>query len=168
MTELDAFRAEKDEFFGGHPQSPLTREQRKGFHGLQYFPENDALRLEVKVEEFESKQTFEMQTSTGDVQIYEKFGKFTFDVDGEQTELTIYRSEHGFFLPFVDILAGEETYPAGRYLDPEPLPGGYFIVDFNIAYNPYCAYNEMWSCPITPAENRLKVAIRAGEKLFHA
>lgn len=168
MTELDAFRAEKDEFFGGHPQSPLTREQRKDFHGLQYFPENDALRLEVRVDEFADKHTFEMQTSTGDVQVYEKFGKFSFEVDGEQAELTIYRSEHGFFLPFVDILAGKETYPAGRYLDLEPLPGGHFIVDFNIAYNPYCAYNEMWSCPITPAENRLKVAIRAGEKLFHA
>lgn len=168
MSELDAFRAEKDEFFGGHPQSPLTREQRKDFRGLQYFPENDALRLEVKVEEFEDKQTFEMQTSTGDVQVYEKFGKFRFLVDGDEAELTIYRSQHGFFLPFVDTLAGKETYPAGRYLDPEPLPGGYFIVDFNIAYNPYCAYNEMWSCPITPAENRLKVAIRAGEKIFHA
>ena len=168
MSELDAFRAEKDEFFGGHPQSPLTREQRKDFHGLQYFPENDSLRLEVKVDEFENKQKFEMQTSTGDVQVYEKFGKFSFEVDGEQAELTIYRSEHGFFLPFVDILAGKETYPAGRYLDLEPLPGGHFIVNFNIAYNPYCAYNEMWSCPITPAENRLKVAIRAGEKLFHA
>ncbi len=168
MSELDAFRAEKDEFFGGHPQSPLTREQRKDFHGLQYFPENDSLRLEVKVDEFENKQKFEMQTSTGDVQVYEKFGKFSFEVDGEQAELTIYRSEHGFFLPFIDILAGKETYPAGRYLDLEPLPGGHFIVDFNIAYNPYCAYNEMWSCPITPAENRLKVAIRAGEKLFHA
>ncbi|MBL8100911.1 MAG: DUF1684 domain-containing protein [Anaerolineales bacterium] len=168
MSELDAFRAEKDEFFGSHPQSPLTREQRMDFRGLQYFPENDALRLEVKVEEFEDKQTFEMQTSTGDVQVYEKFGKFRFLVDGNEAELTIYRSQHGFFLPFVDTLAGKETYPAGRYLDPEPLPGGYFIVDFNVAYNPYCAYNEMWSCPITPAENRLKVAIRAGEKIFHA
>jgi len=163
MTELDEFRAEKDEFFGSHPQSPLTREQKKVFHGLQYFPENDSLRLEVKVEEFENKQSFEMQTSTGDIQIYEKFGKFRFEVDEEQAELTIYQSQHGFFLPFVDILAGKETYPAGRYLEPEPLPGGRFIVDFNIAYNPYCAYNEMWSCPITPAENRLKVAIRAGE-----
>ena len=168
MTELDAFRAEKDEFFGSHPQSPLTREQKQDFHGLQYFPENDSLRLEVKVDEFENKQTFEMQTSTGDVQIYEKFGKFRFEVDGEEAELTIYQSQHGFFLPFVDTLAGKETYPAGRYLEPEPLPGGHFIVDFNIAYNPYCAYNEMWSCPITPAENRLKVEIRAGEKLFHA
>ncbi len=168
MTELDAFRAEKDEFFGGHPQSPLTREQKKDFHGLQYFPENNSLRLEVKVDEFENKQAFEMQTSTGDVQVYEKFGKFHFEVDGEAVELTIYQSQNGFFLPFVDSLAGKETYPAGRYLEPESLPGGHFIVDFNIAYNPYCAYNEMWSCPITPAENRLKVAIRAGEKLFHA
>lgn len=167
MSELNLFRVEKDEFFGSHPQSPLTREQRKDFKGLHYFPENDALRLEVKVDEFEDKQTFEMQTSTGTVQVYERFGKFQFVVDGVTAELTIYRSQHGFFLPFVDILAGRETYPAGRYLDPEPLPGGYFFVDFNVAYNPYCAYNEMWSCPITPAENRLKVAIRAGEKLFH-
>ena len=166
MTELDMFRAEKDAFFGGNTQSPLTREQRKDFKGLRYFPENEALRLEVKVEEFPDKDQFNMQTSTGDVQVYERFGKFSFDVEGEQAELTIYRSQHGFFLPFVDSLADVETYPAGRYLEPEPLPGGRFIVDFNYAYNPYCAYNEMWSCPITPAENRLKVAIRAGEKLF--
>lgn len=167
MTELDSFRAEKDAFFGGHPQSPLTPEQREDFKGLMYFPENDSLRLEVMVEEIPEKPRFEMQTSTGDVQIYERFGTFKFPVDGQDAELTIYRGQHGFFLPFVDSLAGKETYPAGRYLEPEPLPGGRFIIDFNYAYNPYCAYNEMWSCPITPAENRLKVAIRAGEKLFH-
>lgn len=167
MTQLEEFRAEKDEFFGGHPQSPLTREQKKDFKGLYYFPENAALRLEVKVDEFEDKASFEMQTSTGSVQLYEKFGKIHFTVDGQEAELTIYQSQHGFFLPFVDSLAGKETYPAGRYLEPEPLADGRFLVDFNIAYNPYCAYNEMWSCPITPAENRLKVAIRAGEKLFH-
>lgn len=167
MTELDDFRAEKDAMFGGHPQSPLTSDQKKDFQGLSYFPENEALRLEVKVDEFEAKERFEMQTSTGSVQTYEKFGRFKFDVDGEEAELTIYQSQHGYFLPFVDSLAGKETYPAGRYLEPEPLPGGRFFVDFNLAYNPYCAYNEMWSCPITPAENRLKVAVRAGEKLFH-
>mgnify|MGYP000889992019 FL=1 len=166
MTELTAFRTEKDQFFGGHPQSPLTREQRKVFKGLRYFPENDSLCLEVKVEEFPEKVRFDMQTSTGDVQAYEKFGHFKFAVEGEEAGLTIYRSQHGYFLPFVDSLANIDTYPAGRYLEPEPLPGGRFLVDFNYAYNPYCAYNEMWSCPITPAENRLKVAIRAGEKLF--
>jgi uncharacterized protein (DUF1684 family) len=167
MTELEEFRAEKDEFFGTHPQSPLTKEQRKVFRGLNYFPENESLRLEVKVDEFHIKEQFEMQTSTGDVQSYKKYGKFRFTVNGVEAELTIYQSEHGFFLPFVDSLAGTETYPAGRYLEPEPLPGNHFLVDFNLAYNPYCAYNEMWSCPITPAENRLKVAVQAGEKLFH-
>lgn len=167
MNELDAFRAEKDAFFAAHPQSPLTPAQRQRFKGLSYFPENEALRLEVQVEEFADKERFEMQTTSGDAQVYERFGRFKFHVDGEQAELTIYQSPHGFFLPFVDSLAGTETYPAGRYLEPEPLPGGRFFVDFNLAYNPYCAYNEIWSCPITPPENRLKVAIRAGEKLFH-
>lgn len=167
MTELEAFRAEKNEFYASHPQSPLTREQKQGFTGLNYFPEEASLRLEVKVDEFPVKDSFEMQTSTGDVQHYQKFGRFRFAVDGIEAELTIYQNQHGYFLPFVDSLAGSETYPAGRYLEPEPLIGGRFLVDFNVAYNPYCAYNEMWSCPITPAENRLKVAIRAGEKLFH-
>lgn len=167
MTELDSFRAEKDEFFKSHSQSPLAWDQRRTFRGLNYFPENDSLRFETKVEEFAVKEEFDMQTSTGGVQHYERFGRFSFLVGKEMVELTIYRSEHGFFLPFVDSLAGSETYPAGRYLEPEPLPGGRFFIDFNLAYNPYCAYNEMWSCPITPAENRLKVPIRAGEKLFH-
>ena len=166
MSELTAFRAEKDDFFKHHPQSPLTPEQRRGFTGLQYFPENDALRLEVQVERLFDQQPMQMQTSTGGVQAYVRYGRFKFQVDGEPAELTIYQNESGYFLPFVDSLAGKETYPAGRYLEPETLPGNRFLVDFNIAYNPYCAYNEMWSCPITPAENRLKVSIRAGEKSF--
>ncbi|OGO28881.1 MAG: hypothetical protein A2W33_01000 [Chloroflexi bacterium RBG_16_52_11] len=167
MSELEAMRAEKDEFFAHHPQSPLTPEQKQTFKGLNYFAENPDLRLEVQVDELPEKERLEMQTSTGDVQRYERFGRFRFMVEGQEAELTIYQSEGGFFLPFVDSLAGQETYPAGRYLEPEPLPDGRFRVDFNLAYNPYCAYNEMWSCPITPFENRLKVAIRAGEKSFH-
>ncbi len=167
MSELDEFRTEKDDFFKSHPQSPLTREQKKEFKGLSYFPENEALRLEVQVDLLNDQKPMMMQTSTGGVQEYLRYGKFKFQADGQEAELTIYQSEHGFFLPFVDSLAGKETYPAGRYLDPEPLPGNRFLVDFNVAYNPYCAYNEMWSCPITPAENRLKIPVRAGEKLFH-
>jgi len=167
MSELDDFRTEKDEFYKNSFQSPLTREQKRDFKGLKYFPENEALRLEVQVELLNDSNPMVMQTSTGGVQEYMRFGKFKFDVDGQVAELTIYQSNHGFFLPFVDSLAGKETYPAGRYLDLDLLPGNRFIVDFNIAYNPLCAYNEMWSCPITPGENRLKVPIRAGEKLFH-
>jgi uncharacterized protein (DUF1684 family) len=167
MSELQEFRKDKDDFFQRHSQSPLTPEQRQAFHGLNYYPENDDLRLEVQVDEFDPRDTVEMQTNTGDSQVYERLGRFRFRVDGQDAELTIYQSPNGFFLPFVDSLAGQETYPAGRYLEPEPLPGKRFLVDFNLAYNPYCAYNEMWSCPITPFENRLKVPIRAGEKLFH-
>ena len=166
MSELEDFRAEKDDFFGHHPQSPLTPEQKRGFQGLNYFPESEALRLEVLVEPLNDPKPMLMQTSTGGVQEYTRYGKFSFQVDGQSAELTIYQGDHGYFLPFIDSLAGKETYPAGRYLEPEPLPGNRFVVDFNIAYNPYCAYNEMWSCPITPAENRLKVPVRAGEKLF--
>ena len=166
MSELTDFRLDKDEFYKHHPQSPLTPEQQQGFTGLEYFPENDDLRLEVNVEKFPDQQPMQMQTSTGGVQTYVRYGRFKFQVDGQPAELTIYQSSNGYFLPFVDSLAGTETYPAGRYLEPEPLPGERFLVDFNVAYNPLCAYNDMWSCPITPAENRLKVPIRAGEKLF--
>ena len=166
MTDLDDFRAEKDAFFARHPQSPLTREQKRDFKGLAYFPENPALRLETAVEEFEPKDTVEMQTSTGAVQRYQRFGRFTFTVDGQEAALTIYASDNGYFLPFVDALAGKETYGAGRYVEPEPLGDGKFLVDFNLAYNPYCAYNEKWSCPVPPFENRIKVPVRAGEKAF--
>lgn len=168
MTDLETFRAQKDEFFASHPQSPLTPEQKKNFEGLDYFPENPALRLEVVVEEFPKREVIEMQTTTGDVQRYQKYGRFKFEVDGQEAELTIYLGQHGFFLPFGDSLANKETYGAGRYLEPEPLRGGKFLVDFNLAYNPYCAYNERWSCPLTPFENRVKVPIRAGEKTFKA
>jgi len=167
MTDLEMLRAQKDDFFGSHPQSPLTAEQRKNFDGLKYFPENPALRLEVKVEELAAKEKIVMQTTTGDEQHYTRYGKIKFLAEGPEAELTIYEGAHGFFLPFVDSLANQETYPAGRYLEPEPLGGGKFLVDFNLAYNPYCAYNDHWSCPLTPFENRLKVPIRAGEKLYH-
>src|SRR5574341_2258008 len=119
MTELESFRAEKDEFFASHPQSPLMPEQKRSFKGLHYFLENPALRLDVTVEEFSQKNKIQMQTTTGGVQTYTRFGKFKFTVDGQAAELTLYASPHGFFLPFVDSLAGVETYGAGRYLEPE-------------------------------------------------
>jgi uncharacterized protein (DUF1684 family) len=168
MQDLSAFRAEKDAFFAHHGQSPLTRAQKEHFQGLAYFPESPQLRFEVKVERSPEQEEIHMQTSTGDVQNYRRYGKFIFRVDGQEAELTIFRDGHGFFLPFVDSLAGKETYPAGRYLEPEPLPDGRFRIDFNLAYNPYCAYNDQWSCPLTPPDNRLKVPVRAGEKMFHS
>jgi uncharacterized protein (DUF1684 family) len=166
MNDLQTLRLQKDEFFAHDAHSPLTAEQKQNFEGLEYFPENPDLRLEVEVQEDPENEALNMQTSTGDFQPFRRYGTFSFEVEGQPAELTIYVNEHGFFMPFVDSLRGTETYPAGRYLEPEPLPNGKFLVDFNLAYNPYCAYNEMYSCPLPPAENRLQVPIRAGEKIF--
>lgn len=166
MNQLKEFRDSKDDFFSSHPQSPLTLEQKRNFHGLEYFEENPDLRLEVEVEIFSKQEQVAIQTSTGQTLFYTRYGKFKFLVDGQEIVLTLYSSDHGFFLPFTDSLAGKETYSAGRYLEPDLLSGDRFRVDFNLAYNPYCAYNEMWSCPLTPPENHLKVPIRAGEKIF--
>ena len=167
MTALDDFRAEKDAFFGADRQSPLTGEQKAAFSGLNYFPENPDLVFEVEVEPFANPERVHVQTTTGDEREYLRYARFKFPVEGQEAELTIFQAEYGFFLPFVDSLANHETYGAGRYLDPESEDGRHFLIDFNLAYNPYCAYNERWSCPLTPFENRLKLPIRAGEKVFH-
>ncbi len=129
MNELEAFRKEKDHFFATSPQSPLRREQKRDFHGLSYFSENPDLRFELTLDAFEDKDTIQVQTSTGSVQTYIRYGRFNFLVDGQEADLVLYYNDNGFFLPFVDSLAGKETYGAGRYLEPEPLderqvPGG--------------------------------------------
>ena len=166
MSSLDEFRAAKDDFFANDHHSPLTLGQREEFSGLSYFPENPALRLEVDVEKFLEQEEVQLLTSTGDVQTYTRYGRFSFKIHDQEAELTIFHNENGYFLLFVDSLSGAETYGAGRYLEPEELSNGKFLIDFNLAYNPYCAYNEMWSCPLPPAENRINVPIQAGEKNF--
>jgi len=166
MTELEEFRRQKDEFFQHSQHSPLKPEQRRSFTGLRYFPDNPELDLTVDVERDLEKKPVTMQTNTGTAQLYDRYGRFSLAVEGQRVSLTIFRNQHGFFLPFVDSLAGQETYPAGRYLEPEEIGKNRFRVNFNMAYNPYCAYNELWSCPITPAENRIPLPIRAGEKVF--
>ena len=90
-----------------------------------------------------------------------------FDVAGERVALIAYEQGDELFIPFRDATSGKETYGAGRYVEAEPLGGGRFTLDFNRAYNPYCAYNDAWRCPLPPSENWLAVAIRAGELSFH-
>ena len=166
MTQLEDYRKRKDHFMAHDQHSPMTGEQQENFKRLSYYPENPGLRLEIAVEPFEEQAHVEMQTSTGDLRTYTRYGGFQFEVNGEVAELTLFASPNGYFLPFVDANAGTETYGAGRYLDPELLANGKFLIDFNLAYNPYCAYNENYSCPLPPAENRLTVVIEAGEKIF--
>ena len=170
MPELSEYKLAKDDFFGADQHSPLTPKQRHKFSGLSYYPENHHLRFALKLEEFPDaeKETIQMVTSTGDSQPHVRWGWLRFVVDGETVSLTVYRGIDGdeLFLPFADVTTGRETYGAGRYLEIVPMDGGLHLVDFNYAYNPYCAYNPRWSCPIPPMENRLKVPICAGEKLF--
>lgn len=165
-SALENEREQKDHFFQNHPQSPLTPDQRAKFESLDYFAPNADLYLLLAPEEFSDKQEVQIQTSTGDVQHYQRWGKVKFAVGAENVELTLFfNPNHGhFFLPFKDTTSGPETYGAGRYLDPQRLADGRFLIDFNHAYSPYCAYNANWSCPLTPAENVLKVRIEAGEK----
>lgn len=162
---LILMRRQKDDFFKHQPQSPLTPEQQKTFSGLRYYDYNAELDLVTTVTPFAKQDEFIMQTSSGQQKQYTRYGEFTFTVDGEEVRLTIYEAPFGFFLPFTDANAGAETYGAGRYVEPEQLDGDTFHIDLNQVYNPYCAYNDGWNCPITPVENRLKVAIRAGEML---
>ncbi len=174
MSELFQFRAEVDDFLQFHPQSPLDEEQREAFQGLDYFDTNEDLILEVEVERFpDDEPTIEMTTNTGEKRLFRRWGRFAFQVDGEDAALTIYSDPHGreLFMPFRDATSGSESYGAGRYMDNHrpgfrQLPGGKLEVDFNYAYNPYCAYQLGYSCPLPPPENWLTVQIRAGEKKF--
>lgn len=167
MNELENFRNHKDLFFEQDPHSPLSKEQKENFQGLDYFPENPDLRLIMGVEPFEVQEEVQIQTSTGEVQPYIKFGMLPFEIQGQSASLILYIGKDGDpFVPFTDATSGKETYGAGRYLEPQALGEGKFLVDFNLAYNPWCAYSPVFSCPLPPAENRLEVAILAGEKDF--
>jgi len=170
MSDLCKFRKRKDKFFKSNPQSPLTDEQRINFSGLNYFPENPALRFELNIERYDKPGLTAMQTNRGTVQEYYQIGQIHFSVDGDTATLQVYEpvdDPGNYFMPFVDATAPWETYGAGRYLEPELIGKDKLLVDFNVAYNPYCAYNNEWSCPFPPLVNRLKVRIEAGEKKFH-
>lgn len=174
MSQLQDFRREIDQFMKGHPQSPLDHDQRHDFNGLDYYDYNQDLVMEVEIDRFpEDEPVVVMQTSTGDTQEYRRWGQFGFQVGDEEATMVIYSDAHGheFFMPFKDSTNGSETYGAGRYMD-DHRPGlrqlrpDRFEIDFNYAYNPYCAYSPYYSCPLPPRENWLKVPIRAGEKDF--
>lgn len=166
MNELEEFRRNKNEFFRTGHESPISEQDRTSFAGLKYFPENPTLKFLVPVEKV-SEENVSFTTSTGETKVYKKIGKLKFEVENQPAELTLYQAESGtYFLPFRDATSGKETYGAGRYLEVEEKEGK-FELDFNYAYNPYCAYNEGYSCPLPPAENWLKVPIQAGEKNYH-
>ena len=163
MSALTQLRKQKDDFFGSSPDSPV--DDRSGFTGLDYYDEEPSLSLELEIEPADGSEV-RVQTSDGQHRVYTREAVVSFEVDGGEVSLTLYGTVHGhgYFLPFRDSTSGKETYGAGRYLDVEPATRGKVKIDFNLAYNPFCAYNDAYSCPLPPGENWLQVPIRAGEK----
>jgi uncharacterized protein (DUF1684 family) len=170
---VENYRAEKDAFFKSAPGSPIPHDERDEFTGLPYYPVDVDLVFEgLNLEPYtgDEPSSFQIPTSDGKLRPARRAGTFSFGLDGEPHRLTAYElegahSDGRLFLPFLDATSGRETYGAGRYLDLEPDDDGTYAIDFNLAYHPSCVYAPDFSCPLTPAENRLPVRIEAGERL---
>jgi uncharacterized protein (DUF1684 family) len=164
---LGEFREQKDAFLRDDPHSPLPHEARHTFSGLQYFPHNPDLTFVVPIDRDVPSDPLPMPTSTGEEGEMHRFGKVHLEVDGTPVDLTIFGDDpNDLFLPMRDATSGKETYGAGRYMEPFMVDEHSVLVDFNYLFNPFCAYNESYSCPLPPMENWLKVPIRGGEKTF--
>jgi hypothetical protein len=167
------WRTARDELFRAHPQSPLPADVRASFSGLEYFDYDPALRVLAEVENAEPARR-EIATSGEAPYAFVRYGRARFDLAGEALALDLYWLEGyggGLFLPVADATSGRETYVAGRYLL-DTVKGadlgerdGRLVLDFNFAYNPSCAYDARWVCPLTPPENRLAVPVRGGERI---
>ena len=164
--DVATLRREKDRFFGKSDDSPLTHEQRHVFSGLRYFADDPAFRFEVLLESDPARAVEPVETSDGRTNELVRAGRVRFRIGGRDASLVGYEQERSLFIPFRDQTSGHETYGAGRYVEAEPLGDGRYLLDFNRAYNPYCAYNENWSCPLPPRDNWLDVEIRAGEQTY--
>lgn len=173
-SRLLADRQEKEECFLDHERSPLTGEQKKAFDGLNFYPVDLEYRVRATIREHPSKDTIEMAMSAQGTQKYIRWGEFEFSVSDYNGKLQVYKPlqysddyQPYFFIPFRDQTNGESTYGEGRYLDIPIHESDTYIIDFNRAYNPYCAYNPGgWSCPLPPQENTLDFPLRAGEKAY--
>lgn len=169
---IEKGRKEKDDFMKNGEGSPFAKSPEQ-FTGLKYFPPNAKYRISADLEPIENKQVVRLQTSDGKEQQYVEYARATFTLDKVRCSLLILEvieqgpNRGGLFLAFADQTSAIETYGAGRYLDLKKVPGATNItLDFNEAYNPYCAYNEEFSCPFPPKENLLNVIISAGEKTY--
>jgi uncharacterized protein (DUF1684 family) len=164
-------RAEKDRFFGEHRQSPIPVDERDSFAGLQYFDPDSAYRVEATVREPDDQEPVELEVHNGPPTRYERVVTFTFECEGEQYALHGYRKvaeETGVFIPFRDKTTGQETYEGGRYMDlaveGDVADFQTVTLDFNLAYTPFCAFNDAFACPLAPEENWLPTTVEAGER----
>lgn len=166
------FRADQDKLFKSHPQTALTPEQVAGFTSLQYFRYDPAYRFSLPVETIGDREAVTINLHDDGPTRLKPFGRISFELSDQVVSLTLFwfmGYGGGIFLPFKDLTSGNETYAGGRYLL-DTIKGAdlgweadRLVVDFNFAYNPSCAYNSRWHCPLPPVENDLPVAIPAGE-----
>ncbi|QSB25023.1 DUF1684 domain-containing protein [Flavobacterium sp. CLA17] len=156
--------------------SPLMSEDLKSFKTLDFYPVSSKYFVNAKLVKAKNEKVFEMKTTGTRTPKYIKYGTLYFTIDGVSLQLNVYRSidlsktkeyKDHLFLPFSDLTSGKESYIGGRYIDLKIPKGETIAVDFNQAYNPYCAYNHKYSCPLVPLENDLKIEIKAGVKTFH-
>jgi uncharacterized protein len=166
------YREDKDSYFKFNPHSPVPEAERDAFSGLPYYGVDEALRFEDRVLEpyaGDEPSDFQIPTSDGKLRPAHRAGYLSFEIEGLMHRLTAYTFDgedgESLFVPFLDRTSGTETYGAGRYLDLEPEDDGTYSLDFNLAYHPSCVYDPKFSCPLTPAENRLPMRIEAGERL---
>ena len=178
---LRRFRQGRDELFRNHPQSPLALQARQRFNGLRYFDPDPAAKIRCRLEPADPGDPLEIDTGGEDGVIsFRRTGRLAFAFNGRPCTLTVFSLVGyggGLFLPFRDSTSGTETYGGGRYLfDTVKNTDGLSLeltagspdvtIDFNYAYNPSCAYDARWACPLAPRENWLPVPVRAGEKVF--
>ncbi len=172
IADNEQYRATFNAEFADPDESPLTKEDLAEFSGIPFYPIDTNFYIVAYFELIES-EPFEMKTTTARKPIYTVYGKATFVLDGDTIMLNIYQNQKliereeyrdYLFLPFTDLSNGEGSYPGGRYIDLRIPAGDSIVIDFNKSYNPYCAYNYKYSCPIPPPENHINKAITAGVK----
>ncbi|MDG6899120.1 MAG: DUF1684 domain-containing protein [Nitrososphaerota archaeon] len=149
----------------------MPQETRLVFPGLNHFDPDYRYRFEVRLQRSHSPEGVIMGTSKGTRQLFNKVGHFDLSMGGENFRVSAYQSaerlESTLFIPFRDATSGKESYAAARYLDLDVEHDDEYVVDFNYAYNPYCAYSDGYVCPLPPQENWLKIAVKAGERKLH-
>lgn len=147
--------------------------ERVNWQGLDYYEFKENYQITARFKKRKGRK-FKMPTSTDRLPIYRRYGYIYFEIDGHEQQLTVYQNmelkkrndyEDYLFIPFRDATSGNSTYGGGRYLDTQIPDNNEILIDFNQAYNPYCAYSHRYSCPIPPAENTLDILIEAGEKI---
>src|SRR5712692_3222938 len=172
ISQVQEFRKGKDEFFATSHDSPLAHGKTGSFKGLRYFSPDPRYKILATLHRYDNPEKVTMTTSKGTRQQFHRLGYFEFDIDGKRVKLQAYKSaereSNELFIPFRDRTSGKESYGAARYLDIEENSDSKYVVDFNYAYNPYCAYSEDYVCPLPPRENWLEARILAGEMSYHS